>query len=67
MPGRLTAPLRRLPIRVKLTLAFSGVMALMLAEIGTFVYLRFVSGLDSSLNQSLLATRWPLPRRRLTG
>jgi signal transduction histidine kinase len=55
MPRRLTAPLRRLPIRLKLTLAFAAVMALMLAAIGVFVYLHFVSGLDASIDQALRA------------
>jgi hypothetical protein len=55
MPGRLTLALRRLPIRVKLTLAFAGVMAVMLAAIGVFVYLRFVSGLDAGIDQALRA------------
>jgi two-component system, OmpR family, sensor kinase len=55
VPRRLTAALRRLPIRVKLTLAFSGVMAVMLAAIGVFVYLHFVAGLDSSIDQALRA------------
>src|SRR5579859_5006931 len=55
MPRRVTAALRRLPIRVKLTLAFSGVMALMLAAIGVFLYLHFVSGLDASIDQALRA------------
>lgn len=46
---------RRLPIRLKLTLGFAGVMALMLAAIGVFLYLHFVSGLDSGINQALRA------------
>ena len=55
MPRRLTAALRRLPIRIKLTLAFSGVMAIMLTAIGVFLYLHFVAGLDSSIDQALRA------------
>jgi hypothetical protein len=50
-----TAALRRLPVRVKLTLAFSGVMALMLTAVGVFLYLHFVAGLDASINQALRA------------
>jgi signal transduction histidine kinase len=55
MRRRLTATLRRLPIRLKLTLVFTGVMALVLAAVGGFLYLHFRSGLDSSLNQQLRA------------
>ncbi|MEA2436179.1 MAG: hypothetical protein QOF65_735 [Thermoleophilaceae bacterium] len=43
----------RLPIRVKLTIAFVLVMAVVLTAIGLFVYLRFDSSLDNSLNQAL--------------
>jgi signal transduction histidine kinase len=53
MPRRLSSALRRLPIRLKLTLAFSGAMAVMLAAIGVFLYLHFVSGLDAGINQAL--------------
>jgi two-component system OmpR family sensor kinase len=45
--------LRRLPIRLRLTLAFAVVMALVLAATGAFVYLRMQSELDNSLNQGL--------------
>src|SRR3954463_12823548 len=45
--------LRRLPIRLRLTLAFAGVMALVLAATGAFVYLRMQSELDNSLDQGL--------------
>jgi heavy metal sensor kinase len=44
---------RRLPIRVKLTIAFVLVMAVVLAAIGLFVYLRFNSSIDNTLNQGL--------------
>lgn len=47
--------LDRLPIRVKLTLAYSGAIALMLVAIGAFLYLHFRSGIDDSLNQGLRA------------
>jgi signal transduction histidine kinase len=53
VPGRLTRAVRRLPIRVKLTLGFVAVMAVMLTAIGVFVYLRFVSGLDAGIDQAL--------------
>jgi two-component system, OmpR family, sensor kinase len=43
----------RLPVRIRLTLAFAAVMVLVLAATGVFVYLRFQSDLDESLNQSL--------------
>jgi signal transduction histidine kinase len=38
---------------VKLTLGFVAVMAVLLAAIGVFLYLRFVSGLDAGLDQAL--------------
>jgi two-component system, OmpR family, sensor kinase len=43
----------RLPIRVRLTLAFSVVMALVLCATGVFVYLRLDSELDQALNEGL--------------
>lgn len=45
--------LERLPLRLRLTLAYSGAIALMLLAIGTFVYFHFRAGLDSGLEQSL--------------
>jgi heavy metal sensor kinase len=42
-----------LPIRVKLTIAFVAVMAVVLAATGLFVYLRFDKALDDTLNQGL--------------
>jgi len=45
--------LRRLPIRAKLTLAYTGVVALMLSAIGLFLFFNFRSGLDASLNTTL--------------
>jgi two-component system, OmpR family, sensor kinase len=47
--------LRRLPIRAKLTLAYTVVIALMLSGIGLFLYFHFESGLDTSLNTTLRA------------
>src|SRR5438093_4933994 len=44
---------RRLPIRVKLTLAYSGAIAVMLAGVGVFLYFHFKSGLDAGINQGL--------------
>jgi two-component system OmpR family sensor kinase len=45
----------RLPIRAKLTLAYSGVIALMLGAVGLFLYFHFKSGLDNALNGALSA------------
>ena len=45
----------RLPIRLKLTLLFTGVMAVLLAALSGFLYLRFRSDLDYNINQSLRA------------
>jgi signal transduction histidine kinase len=45
----------RLPIRIRLTLAFTLVMALVLAATGLFLYLRLGSGLAGALDQSLRA------------
>lgn len=42
-----------LPIRVKLTLAFTGVMAVVLVATGLFLYLRLRSDLDHTLTQGL--------------
>jgi heavy metal sensor kinase len=42
-----------LPIRVKLTIAFVGVMAVVLGATGLFVYLRFDKALDDTVNQGL--------------
>jgi two-component system OmpR family sensor kinase len=46
-------PVRRLPIRVKLSIAFVVVMALVLGATGLFVYVRFHETLDGTLNQGL--------------
>ncbi len=43
----------RVPIRVRLTLAFTGVMAVVLALTGLFLYLRLESDLDSTIDRSL--------------
>jgi two-component system OmpR family sensor kinase len=52
---RLTARVLRLPIRLKLTLVFSGVMALLLSGLGLFLYLHFESGLNATLDRQLRA------------
>ena len=44
---------RRLPIRLKLTLAFAVVMALVLSATGLFIYLRLGSDLDATVDQGL--------------
>jgi two-component system OmpR family sensor kinase len=45
--------LRRLPIRLRLALAFAGTMAVVLAATGAFVYLRLQSDLDRGIDQTL--------------
>jgi two-component system OmpR family sensor kinase len=45
--------LGRLPVRVRVTLAFAGVIALVLAATGLFVYLRLASELDATIDQGL--------------
>ena len=47
--------LTRLPIRAKLTLACTAVIALTLSGIGLFLYRHFESGLDAGLNTALRA------------
>src|SRR5262249_46402365 len=46
-------PLSRLSIRLRVTLVFTAVMALVLGSIGLFVYLRFRAELDSTINSGL--------------
>ncbi|MFZ0043805.1 MAG: ATP-binding protein [Solirubrobacteraceae bacterium] len=46
---------RRLPIRWRLTLMFSGVMAILLAGLIAFIYFHFRSDLDYTINGSLRA------------
>jgi heavy metal sensor kinase len=43
----------RLPIRIKITLAFAGAMALVLVATGLFLYLRLGSELDSAIDEGL--------------
>ena len=56
--SRLPAPggrrrVRRLPIRVRVTLGFAGAMAVLLAGLGLFVYVRYASQLDEAIDQGL--------------
>jgi hypothetical protein len=44
---------RRIPIRLRVTLAFAGVMAVLLAATGLFVYLRLGAELDATIDQGL--------------
>ena len=46
-------PLSRLSIRLRVTLIFAAVMALVLGAIGVFVYLRFSAELDHTINAGL--------------
>jgi two-component system, OmpR family, sensor kinase len=43
----------RLPVKLRLTLAFAGVMAVVLAATGLFVFLRYRAQLDDNLNAAL--------------
>jgi signal transduction histidine kinase len=45
----------RLPIRVRVTLAFAGAMAVVLAAAGLFIYLRLAHELDATIDQGLRA------------
>jgi signal transduction histidine kinase len=45
--------LARLPIRAKLTLAYAGLIALLLTAIGLFLYFHFRAGLDNGLDATL--------------
>jgi signal transduction histidine kinase len=46
---------KRLPIRSRVTLAFAGVMVLLLAGLSLFIYLRFQSNLDDQIDTGLEA------------
>ena len=48
-----TAPMRRLPIRLRLTLGFTLAMALLLAATGVFLYFRLAATLDEGVNDAL--------------
>jgi heavy metal sensor kinase len=45
--------MRRLPIKVRVTLAFTGVMTLVLIAVGLFLYSRQEAQLDDTINNSL--------------
>jgi two-component system OmpR family sensor kinase len=45
----------RLPIRVRVTLAFAAVMAVVLGAVGLFLYLRLATELDVTIDQGLRA------------
>jgi signal transduction histidine kinase len=45
--------LNRMPIRLRVTLAFVAVMTIVLGAVGLFVYLRFRAELDATINASL--------------
>ncbi len=47
--------MRNLPIRIRLTAAFAALMAVVLVLVGAFVYLRYASELDASLDDGLRA------------
>jgi two-component system, OmpR family, sensor kinase len=44
---------KRIPIRTRITLGFAGAMALLLAGLGVFIYLRFGDQLDHAIDQGL--------------
>jgi two-component system, OmpR family, sensor kinase len=45
--------MKRLPLRIRLTLAFGVAMAVVIAVLGAFLYVRVRGALDEQLNQSL--------------
>ena len=45
--------MQRIPIRIRLTLAFTGVMAVVLIATGLFVYLRLRADVDQTVDQGL--------------
>ena len=45
--------MRRMPIRARVTLAFTGAMAVLLAGLGLFVYLRLEAQLTETVDQGL--------------
>ncbi len=47
--------MRRLSIRLRITLAFAGVMAILLAGLGSFIYLRFQAQLNETINNGLIS------------
>ena len=60
----------RIPIRLRLTLAFAIAMAIVLAATGAFVYFRVSAALDEAVNESLdnrLADARVLAERGISG
>ena len=55
--------LRRLPLRIRLTLAFAGAAAILLGGIGGFIFLRVKAGLDGELDHSLRLRAGELAKR----
>ena len=47
--------MRRLSIRLRITTAFAGVMAVLLAGLGLFIYLRFENQLNETINNGLIS------------
>jgi len=45
--------MNRLPIRLRVTLVFTGVMAVVVAGVGLFLYLRLAAELDTAIDQGL--------------
>jgi two-component system OmpR family sensor kinase len=54
-PAWLARPLARLPLRIKLTLAFTGVMAVLLAAAGIALNLLVARNLDTTIDDGLAA------------
>src|SRR3954468_19531156 len=54
-PAWLARPLAGLPLRIKLTLAFTGVMAILLAAAGIALSLLVAANLDSTIDDGLAA------------
>jgi two-component system OmpR family sensor kinase len=52
-PSLSSSRLNRLPLRLRVTLAFSGAMALVLAAMALFIYLRLGTELDATIEQGL--------------
>ncbi len=53
MTSRVSALVARLPVRVRVTLAFTAAMAVLLAASGAFLYFRLDSTLDNTVDQGL--------------
>jgi heavy metal sensor kinase len=52
----------RLPIRLRLTLVFAAVMAIVLAALGAFLYVRLANSLDERISENLAARSFALTR-----